>query len=466
MNARGAGGLARRLHKFARGGGVFSGEMRGDSGAVLAVRPPPDRAPDPALAEAGGDVVFTFSYLSWTAAARRGWFGTEDRLARGLVEHEGVGRVLICDRARSLPAKLVRERLRGERAAFPSDERRRLLGPVRLRRSDPASLRGVARAFASYGRAVERGAREMGLEDPVVITTHPLVAGFADLRWARAVTYYALDDWTEHPAYGRWWAAYRESYRRIRERGHRVAAVSAALLERLAPRGPGLVVPNGLEPREWEAQENARQDSGREDLDWSLRDRDGSGGRPREADSDPRALGAASAAAALGGGPLVVYAGTLDARLDVEWLRETARALPRARIALVGPVADAAHLEPLRAVPNVEIRAPLERAELAALLRAADLGVIPHRRTPLTEAMSPLKLYEYLASGLPVVASDLAPMRGVDPRVKLVAEGGDFAGAAAEALALGRAREEQRLEFVRANSWRSRHDALLGLALG
>jgi glycosyltransferase involved in cell wall biosynthesis len=380
---------------------------------------------------ASGDVVFTFSYLSWSAAAQRGWFGTEDRLARGLVEHDGVRRVLICDRARSLPAKLLRERVRGERAPFPTDERRRLLAPVRLRRGDPSSLRGVARAFATYGRTIERGAREMGLERPALITTHPLVAGFADLSWAGTVTYYALDDWTEHPAYRRWWAAYRESYRRIRERGHRVAAVSEALLRRLAPNGAGGVVPNGLEPSEWE---------------WS--------GKPDEDGSpagDP--------------GPLVVYAGTLDARLDVPWLVQTARSMPDATLALVGPVVDAAHLEPLRAERNIEIRAALPRAELAALLRAADLGVIPHRRSPLTEAMSPLKLYEYLAGGLPVVATDLEPMRGIDPRVLLVGEGGDFAGAARQALALGRARERERLEFVRANSWRSRHDALLALAL-
>jgi glycosyltransferase involved in cell wall biosynthesis len=377
-----------------------------------------------AVRAAAGDVVFTFSYLSWSAAQRRGWFGTEDRLARGLVEHEEVRRVLICDRARSLPLKVLRERVRGERASFPTSEGRHLLAPVRLRRGDPGSLRGVARAFAAYGRAMERGAREMGLEDPVVITTHPLVAGFADLSWARAVTYYALDDWTEHPQYRRWWAAYREGHRRIRERGYRVAAVSEALLARLAPTGAGLVVPNGLEPKEWE---------------WS--------GKPD------------------GDGSLVVYAGTLDARLDVQWLTQMAHAMPHATVALVGPVVDASHLEPLRAVANVEIRAALPRAELAALLRTADLGVIPHRRSALTEAMSPLKLYEYLAGGLPVVATDLEPMRGIDPRVLLVAEDGDFAGAARAALALGRAPESARLEFVRANSWRSRHDALLALAL-
>jgi glycosyltransferase involved in cell wall biosynthesis len=161
----------------------------------------------------------------------------------------------------------------------------------------------------------------------------------------------------------------------------------------------------------------------------------------------------------------MVYAGTLDARLDVQWLAQTARAVPNATLALVGPVGDAAHLEPLRAEHNVEIRPPLARAELAELIRRADVGLIPHRCSPLTEAMSPLKLYEYLAGGLPVAATDLEPMRGVDPRVVLVPEGGDFAAAARMALALGRAREDRRRAFVQANSWRSRHDALLGLAL-
>ena len=130
----------------------------------------------------------------------------------------------------------------------------------------------------------------------------------------------------------------------------------------------------------------------------------------------------------------------------------------------MGPLAAEAHFEPLKGESNVAIHAPLERAGLAELIRTADVGLIPHRRTALTEAMSPLKLYEYLAGGLPVAATDLAPMRGIDARVRLVGEGGDFAGAVGQALALGRAAEDEREAFVRANSWRSRHDSLLELA--
>lgn len=376
-----------------------------------------------------GDVAFAFSYLTWDAASRRGWFGTEDRLARALVTHERVGRLLVCDCVRSLPLKLVRDRLSRGGERFPGDERRHLLAPVRLRRTDPTSSRGVKRTFAAYDRAMERSAAAMELDAPVVITTNPLLAGFAELSWARAVTFYALDDWSVHPAYSRWWPAYRESYELMRARARRVASVSQVLLDRLAPDGPSAVVPNGLEPMEWLG---------------TLEPNSTLAALPR---------------------PLLIYAGTLDARLDVTWLLETARAQPDATLMLVGPLTDAGHMQPLRGEPNIAINPPLARDELIELVRSADLGLIPHVRSALTEAMSPLKLYEYLAGGLPVVATDLEPMRGVDPRVMLVPEGGDFAAATRGALAMGHAPEQERRAFLRANSWRARHDTLLDFAL-
>lgn len=387
------------------------------------------RAARDLVGDVSGDVVFTFSYVSWQAAAQRGWFMPEDRLARSLPTHESVRRVLVCDRVRSLPLKLLRDRLSRGGEPFPVGERAGLLAPVRLRRTDPASPRGVARAFAAYDRKMERAATRMGLEAPVVITTHPLLAGFAELSWARAVTYFAVDDWAAHPGYRRWWPAYRESYKRMRERARRVASVTGALLERLAPTAPGVVVPNGLEPAEWI----------------------GAFDPPSSLAALPR--------------PLLLYVGALDARLDVRWLSQTARAFPGGTLALVGPLVDGVHLEPLRSEPNITIRSPLPRRELAGLIRCADAGLIPHRCSPLTEAMSPLKLYEYLGGGLPVAATDLEPMRGIDPRVLLVPEGGDFAGAVRSALTLGRADEQERGTFVQANSWRSRHDTLLRFAL-
>jgi teichuronic acid biosynthesis glycosyltransferase TuaH len=376
------------------------------------------------------DVVYTLSNVTWQAAARRGFFASEDQLLRSLILSDRIGRLLICNHARSLPIKLVRDLMGSDRAPFPSDERTALIEPLRLRRLDPSSIRGVRREFATYDRTIERAVRRHGLRDPVVITGHPLVAGFAPLRWARSVTWYAIDDWSEHPAYSRWRDAYLESYKRVRERGLRVAAVSSALLKRLDPDGRGAVVPNGLEPAEWE--------------------------------------GPAGAAGWIGDvtRPLLVYVGGLDSRLDIDWLRELARNEPSATIALIGPLIEPAHFEPLHECPNVRMVPPVGRPELTAIVRAADAGLLPHVVSRLTEAMSPLKLLEYLAAGLPVAATDLSPIREMaHPRVVRVPSNGDYAQGVRDALAIGRAPEPERLEFIAANSWRSRHNSLLDLAL-
>ncbi len=301
--------------------------------------------------------------------------------------------------------------------------------PLRLRRHDPTSLRAVARMAAAYDRVLARAVARAGLREPALITAHPLLAGFAECAWARAVTYYAIDDWAASPTHQRWWPAYRESFAALRIRRRRVAAVSTPLLERLAPTGPGAVVPNGLLPSEWIG--DPTPPGWQRDL---LR-------------------------------PLLLYVGTLDARLDIPALLAIARARPEATVVLAGALLDAEHLAPLRAEPNIEIHSQLSRAAVTGLIRVADVGLIPHVRSPLTEAMSPLKLYEYLAGGLPVVGCDLRPLRGVDPRVLLVGQGRGYPAAVDAALALGPARENERLTFVQTNSWEARHERLLDLAL-
>ena len=408
----------------------------------------PGRGPRSAVTAAGGtatrargDVVFCFSYLSWQAAADRGWFGTEDRLARGLLVHERVERLLVCDLMRSLPAKLLRDcqvRAAGREATFPGSSSARLLRPMRLRRDYPTSIDGVRRVCGALDRALEREARRMGLREPAVIVANPLLAGFAEFSWAGPVTFFATDDWLAYEPHRRWWPAYTESFARLRARERRVCAVSAAVIERIAPTGPSAVVPNGIDPAEWRGAPVSPPG-------W-LREPTGT-----------RLTGPTS--------PLLLYTGSLDSRLDVPALLEIARQLPEARIVLVGPLLAPDHLAPLRAAPNVEIRPALDRPELIELVRAADLGLLVHRELPLTRAMSPLKLYEYLAAGLPVVATDLPPVRGVHPSVELVDPAGDYPRAVSAALARGRAGEPERLAFIERSSWRSRHDELLSLAL-
>jgi teichuronic acid biosynthesis glycosyltransferase TuaH len=373
--------------------------------------------------------IYTFDDMTWAAAQRRGMCFPQDQLVLAMLRDPGIERLLICDRPRSAPVKLAKD-LVTRPAKFEADERARLWQPLRLRRQDPTGLAALRRAYAAYDRRLRRAAERAGLVRPAVITSQPLLAGFAELEWAGPVTLYASDDLAAHRDYQPWREGLLAAYREVAARGRRVCAVSRAILERIDTPGPAGVVPNGVEPGLWV-----------------------------EPGPPPSWFAGLQ-------GPRFLYVGTLDDRIDVAALRSVARGWPDSSVVLVGPLADRAHLGPLLAEPNVVHHGPVAREEVAALAHAADACLVPHRRTPLTEAMSPLKLYEYLASGTPTVATDLEPVRRVDGPVLRVPPGGDFLAGLRLALAAGRTGEADRRRFIAANSWSARTAKVLALAFG
>jgi len=386
-------------------------------------------APARAVAAHPHDVVFTFYRETWTDARRRGMYMAGDRLLATLLDTPRVGRLLVANPWRSTPIRWARA-LAGQRPTpFDGGPRRALVEPRRLRRRDPTAIPALERLYAAYDRALERAAADRGLVRPAVITTNPFVAGFAPLDWAGPVTFYAWDDWTSGVPVRRWWPAYEEAYARVRASGRRVVAVSQPIVDRIRPTGTTAVVPNGVAPDEWRVP----------------------GDPPGWFADLPR--------------PRIVYVGVLDDRLDVDAVREMAARFPGGTVALVGPVGDRSLPNRLSGAPNVRLVPPVDRSEVTGLVHAADVCVMPHRRNRLTAAMSPLKLYEYLAGGRPVVATDLPPVRAVDPRIVRVSERDSFADGVEEALGRGPLPEVERRAFVDANSWPRRHEQILAVAL-
>jgi teichuronic acid biosynthesis glycosyltransferase TuaH len=222
---------------------------------VMAPEGGPRRVDSPSsLASAGPggqhDIVFTFYGETWTDAQRRDMYMAGDRLLQTLLSSPRVRSLVVANPYRSAPILWAR-RLAGQRSApFPDGSRRTLIEPRRVRRRDPTSVRAIERAYATYDRALQQAATRVGAREPVVITTSPFVAGFAPLRWARQVTFYAWDEWTSGLPVRHWWTAYEEAYARVRRSGRGVVAVSQAIIDRIKPTGPIAVVPNGVAPEE------------------------------------------------------------------------------------------------------------------------------------------------------------------------------------------------------------------------
>jgi teichuronic acid biosynthesis glycosyltransferase TuaH len=382
-----------------------------------------DAPPDP-----GRDVLLVLGYTSWAGAARRHQIHPEDQLTQSLIESPRVGRMLVCNPFRSLPAKLLRPG--AAEAPFPTSSKRRLHEPLRMRRTDSTRIAAIERSCARYERSIRAAAEDFGLRQPAVIIAHPLMAGFGEFGWAGPVTYYANDDLTAYPPLSPWWPAYEESFARMRRAGRRGVGLTPKSLQSVAPSGGGAVIPSGLIPAEWASPGAAPK--------WFL---------------DLPA-------------PRMVYVGTLDERIDPATVRNLAETYPQGSIVMIGRDGDYGRITSLDDLANVHLRPPVERDELIALVAAADAGLVPHVRTEQTKAMSPLKLFEYLGAGIPVAAVDLPGIAPVCPeRVMLAAEPGDFGAAAARALELGHWDEASRKDFIAENSWSQRFDALLDLAL-
>lgn len=376
------------------------------------------------------DVVFTFYQEAWSDAVGEAMYMSGPRLLATLMSEPSVRRLLVANPYRSAPIQWTR-RLIGQRPApFPADDNHALVEPMRLRRRDPTSVRALEHVYRAYDRILERAAEKLGANRPAVITTSPFVAGFSPLRWAGEVTFYAWDDWPSGLPVRQWWTAYEEAFARIRDSARAVIGVSQAIIDRIQPTGISAIVPNGVAPEEWLRPE------------------------------PPPAWFAKLPS------PRILYIGAINAqRLDIEALNEIAVRFPHGSLVLLGPLHDPEILDPLRRNTNVWIEPPVGRTEVASIIHAADVCILPHRLNRLTTAMSPIKLYEYLAGGRPVAASDLPPVRAVDPRIVLVPDGHSFAAGVDEALNRGPLREADRLAFINNNSWSRRHEQILHVAL-
>jgi glycosyltransferase involved in cell wall biosynthesis len=116
--------------------------------------------------------------------------------------------------------------------------------------------------------------------------------------------------------------------------------------------------------------------------------------------------------------PRVVFTGAVTAtKLDLELIAGVAAARPDWSIALVGPIGagdPSTDVSSLREHANVHLLGARTYEQLPAVLRGAAAGLIPYALNDLTTGVFPMKVYEYLAAGLPVVTTPLPSLEGVE----------------------------------------------------
>lgn len=159
-------------------------------------------------------------------------------------------------------------------------------------------------------------------------------------------------------------------------------------------------------------------------------------------------------------GPRIVFVGAIQAHtVDVALVAELARARPGWSLAFVGPVGTGdpgTDVSAMAAMPNVHLLGPRRYEELPAVLRGADAAMLPYLTGGAMRSVFPMKTYEYLASGRPVVTTPLPALADV-PDVVRAATGAEFAQRLDEAMAADTpAERRRRSDAVRPHSFEAR----------
>jgi len=156
--------------------------------------------------------------------------------------------------------------------------------------------------------------------------------------------------------------------------------------------------------------------------------------------------------------PRIGFVGALFGYLDYPLLRAAARAFPEGSLTLVGPIQDADAVDALRREPNVRVIGPVAQDSVPDYIASFDVCLAPFRAGAVRKSVNPLKVYEYLAIGRPVVATPLEALLD-DPIAEQIrfAEGPDaFVHAIREALTMETpAAQASRREAVRPFAWES-----------
>ncbi|QDS88331.1 Putative teichuronic acid biosynthesis glycosyltransferase TuaH [Rosistilla ulvae] len=256
----------------------------------------------------------------------------------------------------------------------------------------------------------------------IAVTTIPIVADLVGRLPVRRWVYYCVDDFSVWPGLSA--NAMRMMERSLLEKVDCVVAASENLADAIRPLHPNVsILTHGVDCDFWAKP---------------------TGEPPAEIASLP--------------GPLAVFWGVVDRRMNAEWVLALADRINSGTIVLAGPQQDP---DPrLLLHPRIAAIGPVPFAQLPALARQASVLIMPYADLPVTRAMQPLKLKEYLATGVPVVAASLPAVSDWRDCLEMVTNKQEFVAATIQAMQQREAGSSKRIERLAARlaseSWQAK----------
>jgi len=156
--------------------------------------------------------------------------------------------------------------------------------------------------------------------------------------------------------------------------------------------------------------------------------------------------------------PVIGYFGNIERRIDFNMLKAVFEQNPDKNFVFVGPMLKEYVPEWFFKVPNVYLKGAVPYSEMPAVVKGFDVGIIPFKKDEGSNKIFPLKLFEYMGAGKPVVATDFNTdlEEFTKGTVDYCATADAFTAALNKALADDEASRNKRLELAAENTWEPR----------
>jgi len=133
--------------------------------------------------------------------------------------------------------------------------------------------------------------------------------------------------------------------------------------------------------------------------------------------------------------PRIGFVGHIQYWVDLKLIRYIADLHPEWNIILIGPIHPLADRSYLSGAKNIHLLGRQPQSQIPYLLNAMDVCVNPYKVDAVANHASPLKLYEYLAAGKPVVSTDMPEARKFPEDVRVAGSYDQFVKLCDEVLA-------------------------------
>ncbi|MFH0873979.1 MAG: glycosyltransferase [Candidatus Komeilibacteria bacterium] len=221
-----------------------------------------------------------------------------------------------------------------------------------------------------YVRRLGRTLAKLGFETTIVWSFFPPIMPYLEPLKAGLTIFDAVDNWSEHSSYSTIKSRLLADYQYIKKHSQVIFTVSEDLQKLFANQPNVYWLPNGVDLKHYQQP-------------WRLVNRD-------IADL-PR--------------PVIGYIGVIQKRVDLPLIKFLAEKNPDKSFVLCGPVWYAEDSKELQALPNIHFLGYKEYSESPMYIQQFDVGLIPHKQDDFITSTNPMKMYEYLACGKPVVAT-------------------------------------------------------------